>query len=508
MIGSALRWWFTSWGSALNMLPKSLMLSPSSANSDPRRRICSATCSSIGAFIIDHLVSLAPRQIRPPSPRRLPRVATVLPRACDTWTFSDPARPNVGGYARRVTPHCILFVGSGHQHYGVVSNEPTKGLLHTRMTAPAAMSSTYAVNAGAGGAGESSAAVQTRPLAIDLFSGCGGLTLGLRLAGFDVTGALDVDGLATETYSANHPHVMVWLADIRDISSAELMEKLRLVPGDLDLLAGCPPCQGFSTMRTHNRGIAVDDPRNDLVLEFVRFARELRPKAIMMENVPGLATDGRIRSVVKQLEQLGYSPRVQVHDAASFGVPQRRRRMILLAGRFGPIGFAKPDALRHTVRETIQSLPQAGRSGDPLHDLAERRSTRILELIKAVAKDGGGRADLGADQQLACHTRCAGFRDVYGRMSWDNVAPTITSGYVNPSKGRFLHPEEDRSITLREAAMLQSFPSDYFISLRRGKMKAAATIGNALPPEFIRRHTLRIIEYLAANVRSRPNASR
>jgi len=107
--------------------------------------------------------------------------------------------------------------------------------------------------------------------------------------------------------------------------------------------------------------------------------------------------------------------------------------------------------------------------------------------------------DIGATMQLDCHKKCDGFRDVYGRMSWNDVAPTITGGCVNPSKGRFLHPEYDRAITLREAALLQTFPKDYFFSLKRGKMSAAELIGNALPPEFIRRHAIALKEYLEMN---------
>ncbi len=185
-------------------------------------------------------------------------------------------------------------------------------------------------------------------------------------------------------------------------------------------------------------------------------------------------------------------------DAADFGVPQRRHRMILLAGRFGPTSFASPEIERCSVRDAIGSLPPAGQSGDPLHDLSEKRSERIMDLIRSVPKDGGSRRDLGYDRQLACHMKCDGFSDVYGRMTWSDVAPTITSGCFNPSKGRFLHPEQDRAVTLREAALLQAFPRDYFFSQRRGKQAAAELIGNALPPEFVQRHAQSIISYLSS----------
>ena len=153
-----------------------------------------------------------------------------------------------------------------------------------------------------------------------------------------------------------------------------------------------------------------------------------------------------------------------------------------------------------TVRKAIGGLNRAGASGDELHDLPERRAKRVLQLIREIPKNGGSRADLPAARQLKCHIRQDGFHDIYGRMSWDDVAPTITSGCHNPSKGRFLHPDEDRAITLREAALLQSFPQTYRFPLSGGKEAIALMIGNALPPEFIRRHALEIRKALSALV--------
>lgn len=330
------------------------------------------------------------------------------------------------------------------------------------------------------------------PTAIDLFAGAGGLTLGLRRARFRVVGAVEVDPLAAETYRANCPGVRLWESDIRELSVARVLRELSLKPGRLDLLAGCPPCQGFSSLRSLNGGRTVSDERNDLVFEFERFVRGLRPRTVMLENVPGLATDARLASLTRALEDMGYRIVTKVLDASLFGVPQRRRRMILVAGRRQAISLAPEGTPTLTVRDAIGDLAPAGMSGDPLHDIDEQRQPHIWSLIACVPKDGGSRADLGPKAQLACHRRCDGFSDVYGRMSWDEVAPTITSGCINPSKGRFLHPDEDRAITLREAALLQGFPSTYRFSLARGKYKAAEMIGNALPPEFVKRHALEI----------------
>lgn len=334
------------------------------------------------------------------------------------------------------------------------------------------------------------------PIAIDLFSGCGGLTLGLKKARFRVIGAVENDPLAIQTYRLNHRSTHVWECDIRKLSIAEVRRSLGLRRGQLDLLAGCPPCQGFSSIRTRNGANAITDERNDLVLEFARFARGLRPKAIMLENVPGLAGDRRLNELCDQLTALGYRPEYRVRDAARFLVPQRRRRLILLAGYRVDLPFAPEQAERRTVRHFLSDLASPGVSGDALHDLPELRSDRVRKLIGRIPRDGGSRSQLGADAQLRCHRDFAGFHDVYGRMVWDDVAPTITSGCVNPSKGRFLHPQDDRAITLREAALLQGFPPDYRFSLDRGKYAAAGMIGNALPPEFVRQHALAVRRHL------------
>jgi DNA (cytosine-5)-methyltransferase 1 len=336
-----------------------------------------------------------------------------------------------------------------------------------------------------------------KPLAIDLFSGCGGLTLGLKQAGFRVVGAVEVDPLAVETYKANHKRIVIWPRDIRTLPAAQVRRRLKLRRGQLDLLAGCPPCQGFSTMTTLNGPAIRADLRNDLVFEFVRFVRVLRPKAVMMENVPGLAKDKRIRQVITELEAMGYRCTRDVLDAALYGVPQRRKRFILLAGRSAKIPFGRPARRNRSVREALSKLGTRARR-DPLHNLPERHSDEVMKKIRLIPKDGGSRMNLKPGNQLKCHRRCEGFKDVYGRMAWDDVAPTITGGCFNPSKGRFLHPVRHRAITLREAALLQTFPPSYFFSLRRGKSHAAQMIGNALPPEFIRRHARNILRFLKA----------
>jgi len=333
-----------------------------------------------------------------------------------------------------------------------------------------------------------------KPKAIDLFSGCGGLTLGLRQAGFQVIGAVEIDPVAVETYKSNHKRVHVWTKDICDLTIEEIRKRFNLRPGELDLVAGCPPCQGFSTMTTLNGRYDRNDDRNNLVFQYLRIIQGLRPKAVMMENVPDLLKDGRSATLKRELEALGYVCKMDVLDTSKYGVPQRRRRFVLVAGHGQAIEFAKEVKGRRTVQQAFAKLRRP--KTDVLHNLAYRPSPAVLERIKLTPKDGGSRGDLGQEYQLACHKKSDGFKDVYGRMAWNKPAPTITGGCFNPSKGRFLHPEENRPISMREAALLQSFPPDYRFSLMRGKTGVAQMIGNALPPEFIRRHASIITEFL------------
>lgn len=323
--------------------------------------------------------------------------------------------------------------------------------------------------------------------AIDLFSGCGGLTEGLKQAGYQVLAAIELDPKAAETYQLNHPEPLSISADIRKICPLETMTKLGLEKGELYLLAGCPPCQGFSTLRTRN-GKTSRDKRNALIDEFLRFAKEMLPKYVMLENVPGLEKHHRFKLFITALKKLGYSVQHKNLDVSNYNVPQRRKRLILLASRIGNVNFANEEKTKVTVRKAFQRIKNFQLSKDDIHYIPERRSERVQEIIRYTPKNGGSRKDLPEHLKLKCHASFDGFNDVYGRMKWDDISPTITSGCHNPSKGRFLHPEENRAITLREAAILQGFPCDYRFKRAHGKESLGLMIGNALPPPFIRAH--------------------
>lgn len=328
--------------------------------------------------------------------------------------------------------------------------------------------------------------------AIDLFSGCGGMTYGLRKAGFAVVGALELDSVAAATFRMNHPNVKLKEADIRLVDIGSWMKELRFKEGDLDLLAGCPPCQGFSRLRTLNGVKSNKDRRNWLVMEVAKCVGLFKPKSVMIENVPGLVNRAVFREFLRFLRREGYMPSWKILDAADYAVPQRRKRLVVIAGRGFCIDFGKSSRTKKTVRSAIGNLPMPGNSGDLLHDMPEKRTPEMREWISAVPQNGGGRLDLPMEVQRPCHQRSDGFRDVYGRMAWDQPAPTITGGCFNPSKGRFLHPEQDRNITMREAALLQSFPKSFRVPSHTTKTAAALMIGNALPPEFVRRHAREI----------------
>ncbi|HBW2299546.1 TPA: DNA cytosine methyltransferase [Klebsiella pneumoniae] len=336
--------------------------------------------------------------------------------------------------------------------------------------------------------------------AIDLFCGAGGLTVGLKMAGFDVVSAVEKEPIVSETYMRNHPDVSLRTGDIRELSPVKIMSELGLKQGQLELLAGCPPCQGFSSLRTRNKNSSVNDDRNDLIFSFLDFVKCFLPKVVMLENVPALAKDYRIKIFCDELKQLGYfidSNSVAIEDASYFGVPQRRRRMVMLASRLGYLPRAKKNSVKVTVKDAIGDLPLPQHSNDFLHNIKENRTEKVMKIIRLIPKDGGSRADLPYEYWLPCHKKYPnGFKDVYGRMKWDAVSPTITSGCTNPSKGRFLHPVQDRAITLREAALLQTFPKNYYFPIKYGKDRAALMIGNALPPEFIKRHAEVIKKHL------------
>jgi DNA (cytosine-5)-methyltransferase 1 len=333
-------------------------------------------------------------------------------------------------------------------------------------------------------------------IAIDAFCGCGGTSLGLSRAGFTIAGALEVEPFAAETYMLNHPRTPVFY-DIRATAASFLLDVAGIEKGELDLLTGCPPCQGFSSIRTLNTSSVSRDKRNNLIFDFVRLVDGLRPKAVLLENVPGLMENWRFQEVVDQLKRWRYHVTAQLLDASAFGVPQRRKRLVMAASLRGEIDLSAPAGKPVTVRRAIGGLPPPRRSGRWLQQWHSDHSAEVLERIRSIPKNGGSRKDLGQDRQLDCHQdKKMGFHDVYGRMAWNEVAPTITRFSNNPSKGRFLHPTQNRALTLLESAILQSFPRSYKFLKDTPPTMIASMIGEAFPPKMAEILATRIADQL------------
>ena len=326
--------------------------------------------------------------------------------------------------------------------------------------------------------------------AIDLYCGSGAVTEGLKSDGFQVLAAIDFDSVACSTYRLNHPEVQLIESDIRLVDAKKLAKDLNIAPGELETLVVCAPCQPFSS---HNRKRDKDDPRVNLILEALRFVEAFLPKLVFIENVPGLARSGPIRELSNALRSHGYylsAP--QKINAADLGVPQRRERCIMIASRnsdvakqFGRDIVPQP---RRTVRDAIgglQSLASGDASSDDSLHRARCHQAIVLERLKHIPRDGGSRLSLPPELVLECHKgRDGDFPDVYGRMKWDDVAPTLTTGCTDVTKGRFAHPDDNRAITLREAALLQSFPVTYRFHGKSGQV--ARQIGNAVPVGMVR----------------------
>ncbi|MDP8315293.1 MAG: DNA cytosine methyltransferase [Candidatus Celaenobacter antarcticus] len=334
---------------------------------------------------------------------------------------------------------------------------------------------------------------------IDLFSGCGGLTEGMHQAGFTTKVAVEIDSNAVKAYKLNHKKTKVIQDDIRNLDASEIK---KILNGEtLHLLAGCPPCQGFSSIRRLNKKRSKRDSRNSLVLEFLRFVKELKPLTIMMENVPGLINYSLFKKLFKELVKLGYNPKVHIVNVRDYGIPQNRRRLILVGSLLGDIDIDKGIIKKATVRQKIGRLKGPQDSKDPLHKSFTNHSSRIMERIKLTPHDGGSWKDLPEKYWLECHKKNnVGFNDIYGRLRWDDYSSTITGGCLNPSKGRFLHPEQDRALTPREAALLQSFRKDYKFPLDIPKSSLALLIGNALPPKFSYIQSLNIRKHIKKNI--------
>jgi DNA (cytosine-5)-methyltransferase 1 len=323
-----------------------------------------------------------------------------------------------------------------------------------------------------------------RPVAAEAFCGAGGLSLGLRNAGFELRYAFDRDKCSITTCTKNlGDHAEV--ADAREVSGSDILQKTGVA--DLDLLAGGPPCQGFSKQK---RGAHLGDTRNALVVEFLRLVDEVRPKAFVMENVAMMA-QLRGRHLVERFHALaGYELTGHFYLAADYGVAQTRERYILVGIRDDqPGSFRVPPTATPrwpTVGEVIGDLPEPPADYQEHPDYPNHQNARVtarnIERFSYVPQGGGWR-DIPFELRLPCHqvvdTSKGGWPDVYGRLEWDGQCPTITGGFDSFTRGRYGHPRQDRPLTPREAARLQGFPDDFVFAGTRYDVRHQ--IGNAVP---------------------------
>lgn len=332
--------------------------------------------------------------------------------------------------------------------------------------------------------------------AIDAFCGAGGLSLGLAKVGFDILLGFDLDKKCVETLKVNSNTIRhtTLQSDVKDMLGGKLLKQAKIGKGELDLLAGGPPCQGFSVQRT----IGGDrDARNLLVDDYGDLIAEVEPRFFLMENVPGIGGKRGRETVDRfkdRMTEIGYFCHEKILDAQDYGVPQRRRRFIVVGEKVtgtGPL-FEWPKLVRakavNTVRSTIGHLPAPPTDGSDHPDFFGHRSDRLSEVNKArlmALKEGQARDDLPAHLLADCHkvsSDIIGHRNVYGRMRWGEVAPTITARFDSFTRGKFGHPDQLRSISLLEGALLQTFPESYHFS--GTKVDIARQIGNAVPPKF------------------------
>lgn len=329
----------------------------------------------------------------------------------------------------------------------------------------------------------------TSVAAIDLFCGAGGLSLGLKNAGVEIIAGLDFDPKCEFPYKENLKAQFL-LRDVADVKGREL-DALWPVEG-FRLLAGCAPCQPFSS---HRRGLDTSAENSwGLLSHFSRLVSETLPDFVTMENVTGLRFMSVFDGFVSNLKELGYSVSFGVLNGPEFGLPQYRKRLVLLAALRGSISL--PKGSKHannfaTVLSTIGSLPiLSNGEADPNDPLHKARQLSPLNLKRMrVSKPGGTWRDWPEDLLAPCHRKQSGatFGSFYGRMKFDTPSPTITTQSSNFGSGRFGHPEQDRTITLREAAMLQGFPRDYKFVPNDSKVSmqnVGRLIGNAVPPPF------------------------
>lgn len=331
--------------------------------------------------------------------------------------------------------------------------------------------------------------------AVDFFCSGGGMSCGMQQAGIQILAGIDFDKTCEETYTSNIKGAKFIHADVFNLRELELEKELSLKKNDSNLiLIGCSPCQYWSIINTDRN---KSSKSKDLLKEFRRFVEYFHPGYVVIENVPGVLkrkTESGLDEFIKWLEKNNYKVHFDIHEVINFDVPQNRKRFTLIANRVTNIKLTpiKSHLKKLTLRDVLgvrNGFPKvkAGFRDDSefMHTVAGLKdiNKKRLALTK---KDGGTRLSYADNEELApnCHKfDKENFKDTYGRMWWDKPSPTITTKFFSISNGRFAHPEEDRAISIREGAVLQSFPKDYIFKTT-SIANTARMIGNAVPPKY------------------------
>ena len=318
--------------------------------------------------------------------------------------------------------------------------------------------------------------------AVDLFCGIGGLTHGLRNAGIAVGAGVDIESSCKYAYESNNKPAKFIHSDIKNIKFDDIAKYYK--NSDIKVLVGCAPCQPFSAY-TRKNSSSPDNQNCLLVREFARLVQEGKPDVISMENVPGLVKHSEFHRFIKILENMKYHKWWQVVSCLDYGIPQKRKRLVLLASKIGAISLIKHEPTRSVVGDFIKKMPSIKSGESSKNDMfhaslrfSEKNLRRIMQ-----SKPGGAREDWDDDIKCKCHEN-AHYPAPYGRMEWNAPAPTITTQFCYYSTGRFGHPEQNRTITLREGALLQTFPINYKLASKRERLvikDMARHIGNAVP---------------------------
>lgn len=350
---------------------------------------------------------------------------------------------------------------------------------------------------------------------IDLFCGCGGISWGFKKKGFSIVAGVDICEPALESYAKNFPGAKALRLDISKTSPEDFMHMMGMDPGSIDVLAGGPPCQGFSK-NTPASWRFLKDPRNQLYKAFLSYVEFIQPKVVIIENVAELynAYNGVIREeILNVLREHGYSVNVQVVDMSDYGVPQKRRRCLFFGSRNGMPSFPLKSERRVSAWDAISDLPVVNQGegfdgmpyvSEPSNDYQKHMrlcsscvNNHVARVMKpkqtariAALKPGQALKDLPADLKVKC-----GYSGAYGRLGCKMISPTITRWVFHIGSGRFAHPEEVRGLTMREAARLQSFSDDFYFC--GTIIQQAGQIGNAVPPFFVEQLASEVISCLS-----------